>query len=95
MPSQTITVQGLELEVPASYHRLVVHVEHRCGHKPQGTLPATVKLRGDDAPHHGPCLPLVGVLRGCYVVETVHQLPTQCPACEMGELMSEGLDMRF
>ncbi|KAK7952763.1 uncharacterized protein PG986_008491 [Apiospora aurea] len=84
MPRHTITVHGLDIEVPASYHRLVVHVEHRCGHAPQGSLPATVKLRGEEAPHAGPCVPFVGCLRGCYAVETVHRLATQCPVCELG-----------
>ncbi|KAK8048170.1 hypothetical protein PG994_009900 [Apiospora phragmitis] len=89
MPHQTLAVQGLQIEVPASYHWLIVHVQYSCGHKPQkksggskGAIPATVHLRGDDSPHAGPCLPFLKGLRGCYVTEMVHQLAGQCPVCE-------------
>lgn len=98
-----VTAEGLEIEVPRTYHRLVVHLKYRCGHpvpdrRPdgsRGTLPATLRLRGDDEPHAGPCLPFVRCLRGCYVTEMDHALGRQCPACEMADLVAEGLDMRF
>ncbi|KAK8026369.1 hypothetical protein PG991_003425 [Apiospora marii] len=57
---KTVTAEGLEIEVPRTYHSLVVHVKYRCGHQPpggKGGIPATIKLRGDDDPHAGPCLP--------------------------------------
>ncbi|KAK7908839.1 hypothetical protein PG985_016142 [Apiospora marii] len=96
---KTVTAEGLEIEVPRTYHSLVVHVKYRCGHQPQnqnkGGIPATIKLRGDDDPHAGPCLPFVRCLRGCYVTEMDHELGRQCPGCEMVDLVTEGLDVRF
>ncbi|KAK8139457.1 hypothetical protein PG984_002837 [Apiospora sp. TS-2023a] len=102
-----VTAHGMEIEVPRTYHSLVVHVKYSCGHKPQdkrpdgskvkgaSTIPAIIKLRGDDGAHAGPCLPFVKCLRGCYVTEMDHQLSQQCPVCEMADLMAEGVDMRF
>ncbi|KAK7949485.1 hypothetical protein PG988_016124 [Apiospora saccharicola] len=100
-PRKTVvTAHGMEIEVPRTYHSLVVHVKYSCGHKPQekrpdgsksnNSIPATIKLRGDDGAHAGPCLPLVKCLRGCYVTEMDHVLPGQCPVCEMADLMAEG-----
>ncbi|KAK7987342.1 glycosyltransferase family 31 [Apiospora arundinis] len=47
-------VQGVCLQVPDSFHCLVVHVEYECGHKPQGkgkgAIPATIKLKGEVNP---------------------------------------------
>ncbi|KAK8872522.1 hypothetical protein PGQ11_003036 [Apiospora arundinis] len=93
-------VQGICLEVPDSFHCLVVHVEYECGHKPQGkgkdAIPATIKLKGDVNPHAGPCgLPILGSLQGCEVEEMKHQIPTECPPCEISNLVAQGLDMQF
>jgi len=96
--SEQRVVQGVCLQLPTSFHSLVVHVKYRCGHKPQDNGKSTIRLQGDVNPHTGPCLSgVVGsLLRRACVVETMHhEIPTQCPACETKDMVMQGIDMSF